>query len=112
MHKHSTYAKELQGFSNVQTLHERAGKILYSSLSQAQNSRMNVSQCCADGEAPFKMLGKVTKAHARIIWSVSCTDLCFATGSRDHTVKLWALQNASKDGETLGRSNCSKLADR
>jgi len=46
---------------------------------------------CADDKRPFQLLGRVPKAHARIVWTVSCASdaFCFATGSRDNTIKLW-----------------------
>lgn len=44
-----------------------------------------------DEQQPFQLLGRILKAHARIVWSVSCASdaSCFATGSRDNAVKLW-----------------------
>jgi len=43
----------------------------------------------------------VSKAHSRIIWSVSWAPdgCCLATGSRDNTVKLWHVSDTGKRGQ-------------
>ncbi|KAI8476319.1 MAG: WD40 repeat-like protein [Monoraphidium minutum] len=48
-------------------------------------------------EARFELLARVKAAHARIVWGVSWAhdESCFATCSRDHTVKLWAMDAAA-----------------
>ena len=45
------------------------------------------------GGQPFKLVGRVMKAHARVIWACSWApgDRMFATGARDSTVKVWQL---------------------
>ena len=45
------------------------------------------------GEQPFTLLGRVMKAHARVIWACSWApnDRSFATGARDSLVKVWTL---------------------
>ncbi len=45
------------------------------------------------GEAPFRLVGRVMKAHTRIIWACSWAPngLCFATGARDSSIRIWAL---------------------
>jgi WD40 repeat protein len=54
---------------------------------------VGVRGCAEEGGAPFRFLGRVMKAHARIIWACSWTPdgLRFATGARDSSVKVWAL---------------------
>ena len=50
------------------------------------------------GEQPFKLLGRVMKAHARVIWACSWApdDRSFATGARDSLVKVWSLSSGSE----------------
>ena len=44
------------------------------------------------GESPFALLGRIAKAHARVVWTCSWAPdgRAFATGARDATVKIWA----------------------
>jgi WD40 repeat protein len=56
------------------------------------------------GEAPFRLIGKVAKAHTRIIWSVSWAPdgRCLATGSRDNSVKLWSITENGEPSHAVG----------
>lgn len=56
-----------------------------------------------EGEAPFRVLGKVAKAHTRIIWGVALTPdaRAFATGGRDGKVKLWSLTAEGAQGRVV-----------
>jgi hypothetical protein len=51
------------------------------------------------GNAPFRLVGRVAKAHGRIIWGGTWApgSRLFATASRDCTVKLWHV-NAEQQG--------------
>lgn len=60
---------------------------------------------CA-GKQPFKLLGRVMKAHARVIWACSWApdDRSFATGARDSLVKVWTMGSGSE-----GMAPCQPL---
>ncbi|BDA40643.1 Elongator complex protein 2 [Coccomyxa sp. Obi] len=60
------------------------------------------------GEAPFRLVGRVMKAHARIIWACSWAPngLCFATGARDSSVRIWTL---GAPGQELPSTPVAKL---
>ena len=51
---------------------------------------------------PFVLQHRI-KGHARIIWGLSWSadGSCFATASRDGTVKLWLLKNISSSSKPL-----------
>ena len=56
--------------------------------------RSLIGWCGPDaGGQPFKLLGRVMKAHARVIWACSWgpDDRSFVTGARDSLVKVWSL---------------------
>lgn len=59
------------------------------------------------GEQPFKLLGRVMKAHTRVIWACSWApgDGSFATGARDSVVKVWA-RGSSAEGAL---STCTRV---
>ena len=64
------------------------------------SSNANLCSCVSwpAGEQPFKLLGRVMKAHTRVIWACSWApgDASFATGARDSVVKLWALGSSAE----------------
>ena len=63
------------------------------------------------GGQPFKLVGRVMKAHARVIWACSWApgDRMFATGARDSTVKVWQLGQPGQGRHPLWR-RCHAIA--
>ncbi|KAK9841002.1 hypothetical protein WJX81_004992 [Elliptochloris bilobata] len=61
-------------------------------LSVSRDRSLAVYERCADGAAaPFRVAGRVLRAHARVAWGCAWATCgrVFATGARDCTVKLW-----------------------
>lgn len=53
-----------------------------------------------DAGPPFRLVGRVAKAHGRIVWGLdwSPDGLLIATGSRDASVKLWSCRAGIRAG--------------
>ena len=50
-------------------------------------------------EQPFKCVGRMERAHSRVLWAASWApdDITFVTGSRDGSVKMWSAALAAAD---------------
>ena len=61
------------------------------------------------GGQPFQLVGRVMKAHARVIWACSWApdDRKFATGARDSTVKVWQLGQPGQGRHLQWRCCCA-----
>lgn len=64
-----------------------------------------------DNAHSFEPVAVEIKAHSRIIWSASWhpSEMCFATGSRDKTVKLWTCDNGTDKNAKKWRLACTLI---
>ena len=59
----------------------------------------------AGAKAPFRLAGRVLRAHARVAWGCAWAPggRVFATGARDCSVKLWRTAAPGEAGGALRR---------